>query len=291
MLDEWGSSGRIRPTLGHLLQLLTELKLFLVADYIAVDLLKEAPPPRPSAANDPAARIDISLGLDELTDDDDDGDGGHSVANALSAMEYPMSSDLLLAAGGGGGGVGAIDLNKDYYEKLGQDHVRKVVIDTPRHSSSATTLVNNSSESFRPNLSDLLNSSSNVENGSRLTTTTTTIDDDDDVLLLPDISALQIRTTMDDRRQSSTEYDESTDSNYNPNISDLMVSHNDDMSTMSTNIPNVFSELDLVPQISENSLHNNSIRGRQQFSSNLTNDDILSDEQSANIPNVSLLNL
>lgn len=79
LIDEWGSSGKLRPTVGHLLQLLIKLELFLAADYVAEVLLKEPPPERP--AQGPAARIDITLTPDfELN---------------LTNMVYPESSSLV----------------------------------------------------------------------------------------------------------------------------------------------------------------------------------------------------
>ena len=39
-LEEWGCSGRKRPTLADLLHLLIESELFTAADFVAVDLLK-----------------------------------------------------------------------------------------------------------------------------------------------------------------------------------------------------------------------------------------------------------
>lgn len=40
LLDEWGTSGRKRPTLEFLLDLLLKANLFRAADYILVDILK-----------------------------------------------------------------------------------------------------------------------------------------------------------------------------------------------------------------------------------------------------------
>lgn len=55
LLDEWGTSGRIRPALGHLLYLLIKAEVFRAADYIAVELLHQDPPERPK--NGPAAFV------------------------------------------------------------------------------------------------------------------------------------------------------------------------------------------------------------------------------------------
>ncbi|KAJ8917745.1 hypothetical protein NQ315_005196 [Exocentrus adspersus] len=59
LLDEWGTSGRVRPTVGHLLYLLTKAKLFRAADYVAVDLLNRERPQRPSSG--PEALISVAL--------------------------------------------------------------------------------------------------------------------------------------------------------------------------------------------------------------------------------------
>lgn len=40
LFEEWGTSGRIRPRLGHLITLLKKTELFRAADFIAMELLK-----------------------------------------------------------------------------------------------------------------------------------------------------------------------------------------------------------------------------------------------------------
>ncbi|KAG5898273.1 hypothetical protein JTB14_008617 [Gonioctena quinquepunctata] len=67
LFDEWGTSGQVRPALGHLLHLLVEAKLFRAADYVAVDLLHQEKPKRPE--NGPWAIIPpelMQLKSDEL---------------------------------------------------------------------------------------------------------------------------------------------------------------------------------------------------------------------------------
>ncbi|XP_018324435.1 protein Tube [Agrilus planipennis] len=59
LFDEWGTSGRVRPALGHLLYLLIKSQLFRAADYVAINLLQIQPPPRPSVG--PAALVNTSL--------------------------------------------------------------------------------------------------------------------------------------------------------------------------------------------------------------------------------------
>lgn len=100
LFDEWGTSGKVRPTLSHLLKLLIKLELFQAADYVAVKLLKEAAPQRPSTG--PAAKIDISL-----PEDDDSG-----VTSILNDMSYPPTNIIINE-------VNRPDINKDFYEKRG----------------------------------------------------------------------------------------------------------------------------------------------------------------------------
>ncbi|XP_037025167.1 protein Tube-like isoform X2 [Bradysia coprophila] len=81
-LEEWMTSGKIRPTLSHLLQLLVKSELWRAAEYVAINLLSEAPPQRPTTG--PAAKIDISL-PDDL--------GG--IDNELLNGNYPNTSEIM----------------------------------------------------------------------------------------------------------------------------------------------------------------------------------------------------
>ncbi|XP_055597857.1 uncharacterized protein LOC129747589 isoform X1 [Uranotaenia lowii] len=80
LFEEWGTSGRKRPTLNHLYQLLITAELFRAADYIADNFLKIARPVRPSKG--PAAEVDTELVLQELLEKD------------LDRISYPNSSQL-----------------------------------------------------------------------------------------------------------------------------------------------------------------------------------------------------
>ncbi|KRT79876.1 protein kinase, partial [Oryctes borbonicus] len=57
LFEEWGSSGRIRPTLGHLFFLLQECRLYGAADFLA-NILGKSPPQRPN--DGPEARIELT---------------------------------------------------------------------------------------------------------------------------------------------------------------------------------------------------------------------------------------
>lgn len=56
-LDEWGTMGRKRPTVGILINLLVKTELFRAADYLAVDVLNGERPARPNVG--PAATIEL----------------------------------------------------------------------------------------------------------------------------------------------------------------------------------------------------------------------------------------
>lgn len=83
LFEEWGTSGRIRPTIGHLLQLLVRIEYFRAADYVAVDILKEDPPQRPP--NGPAAVIDTTIPEEVLL---------REIESQLDDVHYPNTESL-----------------------------------------------------------------------------------------------------------------------------------------------------------------------------------------------------
>nr|XP_008198085.1 PREDICTED: probable receptor-like protein kinase At5g18500 isoform X2 [Tribolium castaneum] len=83
LLREWGTSGRVRPAVGHLKYLLQKAELFRAADYVAVDILKEEPPPRP--AKGPAAPVVFNP--DELLDPET-----KRIEKILDEINYPSSA-------------------------------------------------------------------------------------------------------------------------------------------------------------------------------------------------------
>lgn len=85
LLDEWSTSGRIRPTLEHLLNLLVKIQSYRAVDYVALDILNEAQPPsRPSFG--PAAAVPIPH------EDDDYHDSSAATINAADNNNTTMSS-------------------------------------------------------------------------------------------------------------------------------------------------------------------------------------------------------
>ncbi|KAB0805396.1 hypothetical protein PPYR_02366 [Photinus pyralis] len=90
LFDEWGTSGRIRPALGHLLFLLTSVELFAAADYVAVKLLNKEPPARPS--DGPPAPVVIPTMPDKQIQE---------VERILNEINYPSSVISMLNSNSG----------------------------------------------------------------------------------------------------------------------------------------------------------------------------------------------
>lgn len=59
LIDEWGTSGKKRPTIQELIQLLVKLELYQAADYLSEDLLDDGPLERP--ANGPSAIVPANI--------------------------------------------------------------------------------------------------------------------------------------------------------------------------------------------------------------------------------------
>ena len=76
LLDEWSTMGKLRPKVGHFLNLLIKCQLYQAADFVA-ELLNENKPVRPSSG--PAASVDISLPIDNIDD-------------IVNDLNYPFSS-------------------------------------------------------------------------------------------------------------------------------------------------------------------------------------------------------
>lgn len=83
LLEEWGTSGKKRATVGDLLDLLVHVELFRAADYVAQDLLDEARPARPTTG--PAAPYPI-IDPDELE--------LQAIGSFIGHAQYPDTSAL-----------------------------------------------------------------------------------------------------------------------------------------------------------------------------------------------------
>lgn len=147
LFDEWGTSGRKRPTLGLLLELLVRAQLFRAADFVAMKLLNEPPPERPSQG--PAAKIDISIPFDsEIIKD---------IESMLDDGECPGTETLNDNAKPSR----LADNNIDYFEKYTRNDKRLSIPNQsngiPSTNSSQTA---NNSEAVRSLHSDLMKFSS-----------------------------------------------------------------------------------------------------------------------------------
>lgn len=59
LVDEWGTSGKQRPTIQHLIEVLIKVELFQAADFLSEDLLGQGPVERPERG--PSAKISSSI--------------------------------------------------------------------------------------------------------------------------------------------------------------------------------------------------------------------------------------
>lgn len=109
LFEEWGTSGKKRPTVGDLLQLLVKAELFRAAEHVAEHFLKEPLPERPSKG--PAAKIDISLPFEP--------EAIKEVESILNDVSYPGTTNLIQNAN-----QSSNMNNEDYYSKLSPDKVK-----------------------------------------------------------------------------------------------------------------------------------------------------------------------
>ncbi|XP_044267145.1 putative receptor-like protein kinase At1g72540 [Tribolium madens] len=113
LLREWGTSGRVRPAVGHLKYLLERAELFRAADYIAVDVLKQEPPPRPTKG--PAAPVVINP--DELEDPET-----KRIEKILDEINYPSSAIENINK------LNSINTNLNYSTKKTMKVIPKIII-------------------------------------------------------------------------------------------------------------------------------------------------------------------
>lgn len=107
LFDEWGTSGKNRPTIGILLELLVDAELFRAAEFVAVSFLNEPHPPRPTKG--PAAKVDISMPLatEEI----------RAIEEMLNDAPCPGTNSINENAQ-----IASDLMNKDFYEKYGKNY-------------------------------------------------------------------------------------------------------------------------------------------------------------------------
>lgn len=158
MFEEWGTSGRSRPTIGHLLQLLVRIEYFRAADYVAVDILKEDPPQRPQYG--PAAVIDTNIPEEVLQ---------REIESQLDNLYYPNTESLNANVPSE-----LHNANRNYKNPLNIDQ-NKVKFSMAQQT--ALTLSNNNTniidQQLEQVMTDFLHLSTNTNNRTATETTTT----------------------------------------------------------------------------------------------------------------------
>lgn len=186
LFDEWGTSGRVRPALGHLLYLLTSVELFRAADYVAVNLLHREPPTRP--ADGPPALVTIPDIPDlELKE----------VERILDSLDYPSSviSNLM-------NNNYDVNLNKRSTENV---HIIPKIVVTKIQDNTLPLIVDNSAESRRKRWTRVASIDAPAESVSdmiKFSSTVTTINNvgaSDSNNVMPNISDLITNSNSDDR--------------------------------------------------------------------------------------------
>lgn len=84
LLDEWGTSGRVLPTVGHLFYLLKSATLYRAADYVAVYLLKQPTPQRPVGGPEAEINVDSNAVQQNIED---------KIEKDLNDINYPALAE------------------------------------------------------------------------------------------------------------------------------------------------------------------------------------------------------
>lgn len=278
LFDEWGTSGRKRPTVGNLLDLLVEAELLRAADYVAMNFLNEPPPERP--ANGPAAKIDISLPFEteEIKDVDE----------IMEDISYPGTSVLMKNANDPSSMI-----NHDFYTKISPDKGKVEVSASDLIKFSMSTV--DSGE--LPILSAIGKSSSDIPDlmqlNSRLNNTQSSattnpeanifVNNDDnevtDSCNIPVLSALQMHSTnsVNTTEENSTELPDLSALNLQVSPNRPTTPNDTPMTTTTATTPNGVSE-------SEDREHHlnvpNAANGLYDSDNNLTPDLSILDQSS-----------
>lgn len=151
LFEEWGTSGRVRPTLGHLLQLLVRIEFYRAADYIAVEILSESPPQRPQ--HGPAAVIDTAIPAEVLK---------REIESRMDNVHYPNTESLNACIPSA-----ACNVNRNYQNELNIDQC-KVDFSTAQQ----TTLTQSNNNTIDEQLAQMTGEFSQLLNNSSRTATT-----------------------------------------------------------------------------------------------------------------------
>ncbi|KAF5292636.1 hypothetical protein FQA39_LY13969 [Lamprigera yunnana] len=244
LFDEWGTSGRVRPALGHLLYLLTSVELFRAADFIAVNLLNTDPPKRPDTG--PPAHVTIP-NIPDLK--------MQEVERILDSLDYPSSLISNLANNNSD-----VNLNKNNSSMM---HIIPKIVITEIRESNIPLIIDNSEsrhqkrlshqnvpvqeETAQVTISDMIKFSETELNVSLPTST------------VPHLSDLLV-SSSDNQSHSETEvnpilpaismiYNETKEQNV-PALSDLMVVNLPPLSDLLENVSPESQSSELPPNLS-----------------------------------------
>nr|CAI5841302.1 unnamed protein product [Callosobruchus analis] len=167
LFEEWGTSGRIRPTLGHLLHLLTKLKLFRAADYVAETLLNQEKPPRPERGPEAPIPIPKPFQKDETPDKDKE------IEKILDEIDYPAQAVNRIRSNSQGSKSPppaaipeiVITPNEEFYLTFPTPLVvqrEKLPSDLIQFSSDTTRSIITDSDDSMPNIPGFISDSNNI---------------------------------------------------------------------------------------------------------------------------------
>ncbi|XP_055697784.1 protein Tube [Phlebotomus papatasi] len=272
LIDEWGTSGRIRPNLAHLLQLLVKAELFRAAEYVACDLLNEPLPKRPDKG--PAAKIDITLPPDEEIE---------AIGGILSNMEYPNSSNL-------NNDRSQMDNNRDFYDKWTPNDQQKIRLDESRNGISE-------------NLIEFSVSSVSVTQDSNFSLHSDIVGNDGIVLVggedgpsnasrnIPssiDTLSTDIPDTVTSNSENNTEIPNTEINDVLPDVSLLRVHRADPPEDSSDNLPHFSLLMPRAPPANETKSENTDVNLSSDSETFQSTSEIISDSI-PNIPNLPML--
>ncbi|KAL5282775.1 tub family protein [Megaselia abdita] len=215
LLDEWGTSGKKRPTLEVLMNVLVKAQLLRAADLVALNFLNEPPPQRPPKGPGAPIPIDMPMDTEEIREIEAD----------LNRGSYPGTDSLNDNANESL----TMNNNRDFYEKY-------------RNVSKNIQLKNSDTDLIQFSKSEPLSSSVENDNIPILSALATNDQieaepDDESDPNVPDLSALQNNSVAvpdlsallrnDDASDSSSSSSVNSDncessvsSNISPNLND-----------------------------------------------------------------------
>lgn len=211
LLDEWGTSGKKRPTLEVLLNVLVKAQLLRAADLVATHFLNEAPPERPKKGPGAPIPVDISMDTEEIQEIESD----------LSNVSYPGTDALNDNAH-----VSVtMNNNRDLYEKY--RNVSKKI----QSERSDTDLIKFTNSQPLSSSAD----NQNIPISSALATNEVSFDDNSiepesnvpdlsalqqDSVAVPDLSSLLSNDSSSSSSINSENGESSISSNITPNVND-----------------------------------------------------------------------